>query len=291
VSDPSPSLHPRNSGFQWRDVRRSCSLNRADPCDYRRITQAQAECFDRDGFFVMKHAIDGVTLGRIEAEVDRLLSPILTINGTATKGTVASTHIASHIVTQSPYLRTFLALDTFRDLAWDLLGPSVRVYWDQAVYKTKDEGAADFLWHQDNGNSYIEPQNYLTCWIALTEATRANGCLWMFPGSHRLGMLAHEDTTEGLICRLMDTDKAVPIEVEAGAIVVFSSLTPHRSGPNISRATRKAYIVQYALDGSIVFRDPSHGIHEDLAMNDPVRQFLIMSDGKPVALNDIAQSD
>ena len=35
----------------------------------------------------------------------------------------------------------------------------------------------------------------------------------------------------------------------AGGAVVFSSLTPHLTGPNTTDAVRKAYIVQYAVAG------------------------------------------
>jgi phytanoyl-CoA hydroxylase len=38
--------------------------------------------------------------------------------------------------------------------------------------------------------------------------------------------------------------------VAAGGAVVFSSLTPHLTGPNLSDDVRKAYIVQYAPDGA-----------------------------------------
>ena len=46
-----------------------------------------------------------------------------------------------------------------------------------------------------------------------------------------------------------------------GGIVVFSSLTPHLTGPNTTDAVRKAYILQYALpDGAtIVTGDPADG--------------------------------
>ena len=39
-------------------------------------------------------------------------------------------------------------------------------------------------------------------------------------------------------------------KAEAGSMVVFSSLTPHATGPNLSSETRKAYIVQLAPDGA-----------------------------------------
>ena len=76
------------------------------------------------------------------------------------------------------------------DLCADLLGPDVNLYWDQAVYK-KPEKPRRVPWHQDNGYTYIEPQQYLTIWLALTDATEDNGCPVVAPGVHRMGTLAH----------------------------------------------------------------------------------------------------
>ena len=66
----------------------------------------------------------------------------------------------------------------------------MRLYWDQAVYK-KTEKPRRVPWHQDNGYTYVEPQEYLTVWLALTDATLDNGCPEVAAGCHRLGTLAH----------------------------------------------------------------------------------------------------
>ena len=42
------------------------------------------------------------------------------------------------------------------------------------------------------------------------------------------------------------------MELTAGSIAVFSSLSPHRTGPNLTQKTRKAYILQYADDGAVI---------------------------------------
>ena len=57
----------------------------------------------------------------------------------------------------------------------------------------------------------------------------------------------------------------------AGSVAVFSSLTPHRTGPNLTSDTRKAYILQYAPDGALVY---PFGGEPELA-NDAQRQFLM----------------
>lgn len=62
----------------------------------------------------------------------------------------------------------------------------------------------------------------------------------------------------------------------AGSIVVFSSLTPHATGPNRSRDVRRAYIVQLALDGTeLVREDPESGGLVRIPQNDPERQCLV----------------
>ena len=43
------------------------------------------------------------------------------------------------------------------------------------------------------------------------------------------------------------------LEVPAGGIAVFSSLTPHRTGPYLTSETRKSYILQYAPRGAVMF--------------------------------------
>jgi ectoine hydroxylase-related dioxygenase (phytanoyl-CoA dioxygenase family) len=65
--------------------------------------------------------------------------------------------------------------------------------------------------------------------------------------------------------------------VPAGGAVVFSSLTPHLTGPNTTTAVRKAYILQYAPDGASVQRgDPKAGPPTSSEpCDDPDRQFLV----------------
>lgn len=49
------------------------------------------------------------------------------------------------------------------------------------------------VWHQDQGTVTPDSDitNLLTVWIAVTEATRENGCLLVAPGSHKRGLAVH----------------------------------------------------------------------------------------------------
>jgi ectoine hydroxylase-related dioxygenase (phytanoyl-CoA dioxygenase family) len=130
------------------------------------------------------------------------------------------------------------------------------LYHDQVVYK-ESEKPRRFPWHQDNGYTFVEPQNYLTVWIALTDATVDSGCPWVAPGLHRHGTLKHE-YVEPLGFQIFEEPPvpAMSAPVAAGGAVVFSSLTPHLTGPNISEKTRKAYIVQYVGSNATRFEGP-----------------------------------
>jgi len=269
-----PHRHPLNESFEW-----SAAVG-----PFRRITPAQASAYNEDGFFVLENAFDTQTLHRVVAEIDPLEAQVEAFLRSREGGRffiarAGEITFSPHLVMQSHTLRTFCSGTVFRDLAHDLIGPNVRLYWDQAVYK-KPGTAADFPWHQDNGYTYIEPQQYLTCWVALTDVTEANGCPWVVPGLHCRGTLRHWMTDLGWRC-LEHPDSAVPTPARAGSIVVFSSLTPHRTGPNLTDAVRKAYIVQFAPDGARTIRvdGPTGARQEDLC-NDPHWQFPVLIDGR-----------
>ena len=57
-------------------------------------------------------------------------------------------------------------------------------------------------------------------------------------------------------------------------------------GPNTTDAVRKAYILQYAPDGATALRgDPAAGPATSRTLaNDPDRQFPVIVDGRPVAV-------
>ena len=257
--------HAKNTAFHWQQP--------GQP--YRRVTDTQADQYRREGFFAVRQAFSPAELAAVTAAIDPLEAEVEAflktrangIHGIARAGEIT---FHPHLVKRNPVLREFAAHRVFCDLVHDLIGPDVRLYWDQSVYK-KPGADREFPWHQDNGYTYIEPQQYLTCWVALTDATLDNGCPWVVPGLHRQGTLAHHSTPLGYCC-LEDVEGAVPIELDAGSIAVFSSLTPHRTGPNTTREVRKSYILQYAADGARLLRDDAEPVRCDVAD----RQFFVL---------------
>ena len=188
-----------------------------------------------------------------------------------------------HPCLRSEMVKQFISRQPFADICHDLIGPDVRLYWDQLVYK-QTEKPRRFPWHQDNGYGFVEPQQYLTCWIPLVDVHVGNGCPWIVPKVHQRGTLSHEYVDPlGYEC-FNDHPDAIPVEAEAGSIVIFSSLTPHKTGPNVSEEIRKAYIVQYAPDeAQLLHGEPHAGPPESkVPAKEPQRQFSILIDGAAV---------
>ena len=232
--------------------------------------------------------IDGDTVAELTAELDAIEAETDTFLRTRAdhRMMIAESDAITftpHVTARSARARAVSRHPAITGICHDLVGSHVRLYWDQIVYKSPGKPRR-FPWHQDNGYTFVLPQQYLTVWLALTDATVEAGCPWVAPGAHLRGTL-HHDYVEplGYEC-FAEFPDAVAAPVAAGGAVVFSSLTPHLTGPNTTGAVRKTYILQYAPDGAVVLEgDPAAGPPtNEVVQDDPGRQYHVVRDGEPV---------
>ena len=92
-------------------------------------------------------------------------------------------------------------------------------------------------------------------WLALEDAHRDNGCLWVQPGGHRSPLRERYEvdhrTGTARTDQLDDgpwpsAEEAVPVEVPAGSLVIFHDHLPHYSAPNRSEHSREAFTMHFA---------------------------------------------
>ncbi len=266
------ALHPRNHGFRWED----------HDGPLRRVTPDAARQFDEQGFVLLEGLLDAASvevardaIDPIDEETNRLRAEA--VAGEQDISRADAINFSARLVAQDPRIRAFATAPALVEVAIDLVGPDLRLYWDQLVYK-RPGTSQPFPWHQDTAYAYTEPQHYLTCWVALVDATVENGCPWVEPGTHRQGTLAHRwEPGLGWVCKSAD-EGGTPVEARVGDVVAFSSLTPHRTGPNLSPAMREAYILQYAAAGTRVWP----GDDEPHDLDHPQAQFVVAAEGSPV---------
>ena len=69
------------------------------------------------------------------------------------------------------------------DLIEDLIGADVLL--TNSIFRIKEPGSAtSYGWHQDAARIRVEP-GFVLAFIAISDATRDNGCLRVIPGTHR----------------------------------------------------------------------------------------------------------
>jgi len=144
-----------------------------------------------------------------------------------------------------------------RMASYQLLGSAVRFFHDQLFCKPPQQGGV-VSWHQDFSYwTWTQPMAHLTCWIALDDATRENGCLHYIPESHRWGLLPVTGLSGGMdsVREILDAsqqyafDRQVPVELRAGEAVFHHPLTMHGSYQNSSPSPRRGAVVNLAADG------------------------------------------
>ena len=148
-------------------------------------------------------------------------------------------------------IRDVLFCEPVTKLAGALLGRSeIFMFNEQFVIKAANQDAAGaFGWHQDGVYVDADHDPYLTMWVALDEATEANGCLFILPRdldeNSTLSDYEWSDETKERI-GYFGSEPGVMVPAKPGTMVVFSSTTLHRSAPNVTGATRRAYLCQYS---------------------------------------------
>ncbi len=141
----------------------------------------------------------------------------------------------------------------------DCLGLRQPLLWQSMyIFKQPDIGG-EVRWHQDASFFVTTPITVTTFWLALEDADRGNGCLWVEPGGHH-GPLREVFRREGDATRLERLDdtpwpdeaRAVPLEVAAGTLVAFHGKLPHYSAVNRSPRSRHAYTL-HVTDGRAAY--------------------------------------
>ncbi|HTL08651.1 MAG TPA: phytanoyl-CoA dioxygenase family protein [Chitinophagaceae bacterium] len=120
-------------------------------------------------------------------------------------------------------------------------------------------------WHQDYGywykNEFLLPGQMMSVMVAITEATKENGCLQVIKGSHKMGRVEHGFSGEQVgasqhyVDLALKTMELVYVELAAGDVLFFHSNLLHRSEANLSDKARWSLISCYNRASNIGYND------------------------------------
>ncbi len=227
------------------------------------LTEEQVGGFHEQGYLAGIQVLD-------DRQVELLCSELT--------GLMKKSHSANHLFheyhsneSKDPDAVLFHALGAWRtgpgfhDVLWSpaflapasqLLGGPVRFWHDQLFCKPAHHGGV-VAWHQDYSYwTRTEPMSHLTCWIALDDSDRDNGCLYYVPGSHRWKLLPVTGLAGNMdeIMTVLSPEQKqafqpVPIELKRGQCSFHHPLMVHGSYENRSQRPRRATVINAFRDG------------------------------------------
>lgn len=247
------------------------------------LTQAQIAKFHTEGVLVVEDILDQALIGRLWAEYAEILEGLMAGWGRESSGDFAADLIKAYrdgldwfqpmdislpgdrIEPDTPMHFGSAVFDMVTaprvlDLVEDLIGPEItsnpiqHVRIKPPVHDLRPDevrghvGGTD--WHQDRGVAHAEADEtrMLTVWIAVTDATVENGCLQCVPRVTEL--LPHCPQRQTSIADgFLDLDRATPLPVRSGGVVVLDPMIPHASLPNLSDGVRWSFDLRYNITG------------------------------------------
>jgi len=228
-----------------------------------RLTSEQVDFFHRNGYCAGIRLLDERQVAQLRAELADLTDPSYPGNQLF--------HEYHSNESKNPDTVLFHALGAWRikpafhDILWNpafvipasqLLDGGVRFWHDQLFYKPAQHGGV-VAWHQDYSYwTRTQPMRHLTCWIALDDSTRENGCLQYVPGSHRwpllpvTGLAGNMDEIRTVLSpEQLREFQPVAIELKAGEATFHHPLMVHGSYENRTDHPRRATVINVFRDG------------------------------------------
>jgi len=106
-------------------------------------------------------------------------------------------------------------------------------------------------YHQDAKYIGLEPHNWVTAWVAITDSNEHNGCMRMWSGSHKNNLKEHDQKfneenllTRGQTIKNVPTDETTPLILTAGQMSLHHPAVVHGSDLNKSDDRRIGFVIQ-----------------------------------------------
>ena len=211
--------------------------------------------FERDGFIFPIPVLNQAEVSRCQTEIDHLedhygcpLPP----------ASVIQPHIHFPWAWElAHHPKVLAAVET-------ILGPDILVH-SSSIFKKHPQKPGFISWHQDGYYWQLNPPLLVTAWMALTESTQDNGCMRVFPGSHKKGNLPHREIRHadnmlgtGLTLIKAPETPSVALELKPGTMSMHHLDLVHGSGANQSNGVRTGFAVRY-VHPSVQQQLPHHG--------------------------------
>ncbi|HSE98608.1 MAG TPA: phytanoyl-CoA dioxygenase family protein [Blastocatellia bacterium] len=237
----------------------------SSPGDWIRfgLSAAQVDFFNEQGYLAGIPILTEEQVERLKTELNQLMDPSNPGTRLFYEYHTNESRDASKVIFHA--LGAWRITEGFHDLLWNpaftmpatqLLGGRVRFWHDQLFCKPARHGGV-VAWHQDYSYwTRTRPLAHLTCWIALDDADRENGCLHYIPGSHLwpdlpvTGLTGDMNAIESVLnSEQKQLFRPVAIELGKGFGSFHHPRMIHGSYANSTDRPRRATVINVFRDG------------------------------------------
>ena len=227
------------------------------------LTPDERAFWNENGYFVrydvfskeendfLSQVADDIALGKIPYPDRHIHQNALVRDG---KVEASGIHAMHSIYQMNLYSPEFLARardPRLTDPIVDVLGPDLLSLAILYIWKPPKIGLG-FPWHQDRWytQSMFKTPTTVGTWAAIDAADIDNGCLYVIPGSHKDGVLDHEELEgsqqkEFKSARGAKDEDGVAVEVPPGSVIFFDNRLLHKSTDNHSGRFRRSSVAHY----------------------------------------------
>ena len=143
------------------------------------------------------------------------------------------------------------------DAVESIIGKNILICGTTLFIKNPSEkGFVSF--HQDAKYIGLEPHNWVTAWIAITDANEENGCMQMWPRSHKKNLIHHTEKfdennllTRGQTIENVPSEEIESVVLETGQMSLHHPTVIHGSGLNKSNDRRIGFVVQSYIGSNV----------------------------------------
>ena len=203
------------------------------------LTDAQVRAFEEDGFLTPVRAMSAARARELRARFESVEARFAPdIKKMKTK---------SHLL--CPWVMELAEDRDILDVFEDLIGPDMRC-WSMAWRVKNADGETFAGWHQDS--YYGAPVPVVLGALALSDCGPRQGCLRGIQGSHRWGILKHDESADPksilargqFIVDELDESKAVDFALQPGEMAMFHNSLVHGSAGNFGPDRRFLLLVE-----------------------------------------------
>ena len=157
----------------------------------------------------------------------------------------------------SPIFNEVCLNEKILDAVESIIGKNILICGTTLFIKNPNEnGFVSF--HQDAKYIGLEPYNWVTAWIAVTDSNEENGCMRMVPRSHKEDIKYHKQKfdkgnllTRGQTIENIDLKMTEPLILKAGQMSLHHPKVIHGSGINKSKDRRIGFVVQSYIGSNV----------------------------------------